>query len=125
MAALCRAMRQGQGRPTGVVCDQRGVLRGPWLEAFCRHLGSRRIPATPQHPHTNGTLERVCRDDMPACERQQPTGALEALRRALPASMHDRNEVRGHRALPGRPAMTRLAEQHRMAVPWVGDTLAQ
>ena len=33
--------------------------------------------------------------------------------------------VRGHHALGGRPAMTRLAEQHRMAVPWVLDTLEE
>ncbi|MBM3224306.1 MAG: hypothetical protein FJZ47_10935 [Candidatus Tectomicrobia bacterium] len=31
--------------------------------------------------------------------------------------------MRGHRALQGSPARTRLAEQHRMAVPWVLDTL--
>ena len=62
------------------------------------------------------------RDDMPEFYRQQPTWELEALRRALPASVQYRNEVRGHRALGGRPAMTRLAEQHRMAVPWVLDT---
>ena len=43
----------------------------------------------------------------------------------LPASVQYRNEVRGHRALGGRPALTRLAEQHRMAVPWVLDSLEQ
>jgi len=43
---------------------------------------------------------------MPEFYRQQPTWELEALRRALPAYIQYRNEVRGHRALEGRPAMT-------------------
>jgi hypothetical protein len=47
------------------------------------------------------------------------------LRRALPVYVQYRNEVRGHRALDGHPAMTRLTEQHRMAVPWVRDSLEQ
>jgi hypothetical protein len=62
---------------------------------------------------------------MPEFYRHQPVWELEALRRALPAYVQYRNEVRGHRALQGRPAMTRLAEQHRMAVPWVLDTLEE
>src|SRR5207248_5236771 len=57
--------------------------------------------------------------------RHQPVWELEALRCALPAYVQYRNEVRGHRALGGRPAMTRLAEQHRMAVPWVLESLEQ
>src|SRR5262249_57134717 len=44
---------------------------------------------------------------------------------ALPIYVRYRNEVRGHRALKGRPALTRLAEQHRMAVPWLLDALEQ
>jgi hypothetical protein len=111
--------------PKGVVFDQSGVFRGKLLEAFCRNLGIRLIHAAPQHPQTNGKLERAFRDDMPEFYRQQAIWELEALRRALPAYVQYRNEVRGHRALHGRPAMTRLAEQHRMAVPWVLDSLEQ
>ena len=118
-------MRQWQVIPKGVVFDQSTVFRGKLLEAFCRNLGIRLIHATPRHPQTNGKLERAFRDDMPEFYRQQPTWELEALRRALPAYIQYRNEVRGHRALEGRPAMTRLAEQHRMAVPWVLDTLEE
>jgi hypothetical protein len=62
---------------------------------------------------------------MPEFYRHQPVWELEALRRALPVYVQYRNEVRGHRALDGRPAMTRLAEQHRMAVPWVLDALEE
>jgi transposase InsO family protein len=119
IAALCAAMRQWQVIPKGVVFDQSGVFRGKWLEAFCRHLGIRLIHASPQHPQTNGKLERAFRDDMPEFYRHQSVWELEALRRALPAYVQYRHEVRGYRALKGRPALTRLAEQHRMAVPWV------
>ena len=125
IAALCAAMRQWQVIPKGVVFDQSGVFRGKLLEAFCRNLGIRLIHASPQHPQTNGKLERAFRDDMPEFYRHQPVWELEALRRALPAYVQYRNEVRGHRALQGRPALTRLAEQHRMAVPWALDTLEQ
>jgi hypothetical protein len=95
------------------------------LEAFCRNLGIQLIHTAPQHPQTNGKLERAFRDDRPEFYRHQPVWELEALRRALPASVQYRNEVRGHRALPGHPAITRLAEQHRMAVPWVLDSLEE
>lgn len=125
MAALCAAMRQWQVIPKGVVFDQGGAFRGKLLEAFCRNLGIRLIHASPQHPQTNGKLERAFRDDMPEFYRHQPVWELEALRRALPAYVQYRNEVRGHHALKGCPAMTRLAEQHRMAVPWVLDSLEQ
>jgi transposase InsO family protein len=125
IVTLCAAMRQWQVIPKGVVFDQGGAFRGKLLEAFCRNLGIRLIHASPQHPQTNGKLERAFRDDMPEFYRHQPVWECEALRRALPAYVHYRNEVRGHRALKGRPAMMRLAEQHRMAVPWVLDTLEE
>ncbi|HEY5871122.1 MAG TPA: integrase core domain-containing protein, partial [Candidatus Tectomicrobia bacterium] len=125
IAALCAGMRQWQVIPKGVVFDQAGAFRGRLLEAFCRNLGIRLIHASPQHPQTNGKLERAFRDDMPEFYRHQPVWELEALRRALPAYVQYRNEVRGHQALQGRPALTRLAEQHRMAVPWVLDSLEQ
>jgi len=125
IAVLCIAMRQWQVIPKGVVFDQSGAFRGKLLEAFCRNLGMRLIHASPQHPQTNGKLERAFRDDMPEFYRHQPVWELEALRRALPAYVQYRNEVRGHRGLQGPPALTRLAEQHRMAVPWVLDALEQ
>ena len=125
IAALCHAMRQWQVIPKAVVFDNGLAFRGKLLEAFCRNLGIELIHTTPQHPQTNGKLERAFRDDMPEFYRQQATWELEALRCALPAYVQYRNEVRGHRALQGRPAMTRLAEQHRMAVPWVLDALEQ
>ena len=117
-------MRQWQVIPKGVVFDQSGAFRGKLLEAFCRNLGMRLIHASPQHPQTNGKLERAFHDDMPEFYRHQPVWELEALRRALPAYVEYRNEVRGHRA-QGAPGLTRLAEQHRMAVPWVLDSLEQ
>jgi transposase InsO family protein len=125
IAALCHAMRQWQVIPKAVVFDNGLAFRGKLVEVFCRNLSIQLIHTTPQHPQTNGKLERAFRDDMPEFYRQQPTWELEALRRALPAYVQYRNEVRGHRVLQGHPAMTRLAEQHRMAVPWVLDALEQ
>ena len=119
IAAWCATLRQWQVIPKGVVFDQSTVLRGKLLAAFCQNLGIRLIHATPRPPQTNGQLARAFRDDMPEFYRQQPTWELETLRRALPAYVQDRNEVRGHRALAGRRALTRLAEQPRLAVPWV------
>ena len=75
-----------------MVFDQSGAFRGKLLEAFCRNLGIRLIHASPQHPQTNGKLERAFRDDMPEFYRHQPV-QLEALRRALPAYVQYRNEV--------------------------------
>jgi hypothetical protein len=68
-------------------------------------------------------LERAFRDDMQEFYAQYETWLLEPLRRDLPAYIHYRDHVRGHRALGGQPAMTRLREQHRMALPWVLDRL--
>ena len=104
IAALCTAMRQWQVIPKGVVFDQSGAFRGTIAGAFCRNLGIRLIHASPQHPQTNGKLERAFRDDMPEFYRHQPVWELEALRRALPAYVEYRNEVQGHRALKGPPA---------------------
>ena len=111
--------------PKGVVVDQSGAWRGQLLEACWRHLGIRLIHASPQHPQTNGKLERAFRDDRPEFYRHQPGWELAALRQALPADVQYRNEVRGHRALQGRLALTRRAEQHRMAVLWGLDSLEQ
>jgi transposase InsO family protein len=125
IAALCTAMRQWRVIPKGVIFDNGIPFRGRLFEAFCRNLGIQLIHTAPQHPQTNGKLERAFRDDMAEFYRQQSIWELEALRRALPAYVQYRNEVRGHRALQGRPAITRLAEQHPMAVPWVLDALEQ
>jgi transposase InsO family protein len=125
IAALSIAMRQWQVIPKAVVFDNSTVFRGKLFEAFCTNLGIQLIHATPRHPQTNGKVERAFRDDMREFYRQYPTWELEALRRALPTYIQYRNQVRGHRALKGPPALMRLAEQHRMAVPWILDTLEQ
>ena len=125
IAALCTAMRHWQVIPKAVVFDNGITFRGKLFAAFCQNLGIQLIHTAPHHPQTNGKLERAFRDDMPEFYRQQATWELNALRCALPAYVQYRNEVRGHRALQGRPALTRLVEQHRMAVPWVLDTLEQ
>ncbi len=91
--------------------------------AFCQHVGIRLIHAAVNHPQTNGKLERAFRDDMKDFYRQYDAWLLEPLRRALPAYMSYRNNVRGHRALGGKPAITRLNEHDRVAPQELLDRL--
>lgn len=122
-AALICAMRQWQIIPKQVLFDNGGPFRGHLLQAFCDHLHIQLIHETPYHPQTNGKLERAFRDDLREFYRHYEAWYFDELRRDLPAYVHYRNTIRGHRALGGRPAMTRLEEQNRMALPWVLDQL--
>lgn len=119
--ALIAAMRQYQVLPKGVVFDNGGGFRGKLLTVFCRDLGIKLIHTTPYHPQTNGKLERSFYSDMRDFYKQYETWELERLRQDLPAYVEYRNTIRGHWALGGRPTITRLREQHRMALPWVLD----
>ena len=123
ITALITAMRQWQVIPNAVVFDNGSAFKGKLLLAFCTNLGFRLIHASVGHPQTNGKLERAFRDDMREFYAQYPTWLLEPLRCDLPAYVQYRNQVRGHWALGGQPAITRLREQHRMALPWVLDRL--
>ena len=109
--------------PNAVVFDNGSAFKGKLLSAFCTNLGFRLIHASVGHPQTNGKLERAFHDDMHEFYAQYPTWLFEPLRHDLPAYVHYRNYVRGHRALGGQPAITRLREQHRMALPWVLERL--
>ena len=93
------------------------------LTAFCQRLGIRLIHSTVYHPQTNGKLERAFRDDMNEFYHQHEKWLFNDLRRALPAYVTYRNQVRGHYALRGHPAVTRLREQHFFALPAVLDQL--
>jgi transposase InsO family protein len=121
--ALIVAMRQWQVIPKQVLLDNAGPFRGQLLAAFCQNLGIELIHSSPRHPQTNGKLERAFRDDMPEFYRQYERWDFDVLRRDLPAYVEYRNTVRGHWALGGQPARSRLDEQHRMALPWVLDQL--
>jgi Integrase core domain len=95
------------------------------LTAFCQRLGLRLIHSTVYHPQTNGKLERAFRDDMQEFYHQHEKWLFNDLRRALPAYVTYRNQIRGHYALQGHPAVTRLREQHYFALPTVLDRLEQ
>ncbi len=121
--AMISAMRQWQVIPKQVVFDNGGPFKGKMLEAFCKNLEIKLIHTSPRHPQTNGKIERAFRDDMPEFYRPYDIWDFDELRRGLPAYVEYRNEIRGHWALNGKPARTRLDEQHRMALPWVLDQL--
>jgi transposase InsO family protein len=121
--ALIAAMRQWRVIPHAVIFDNGAPFKGRLLVAFCHHVGIRLIHAAVNHPQTNGKLERAFRDDMKDFYRQYDAWLLEPLRSDLPAYMSYRNNVRGHRALGGKPAITRLNEHDRVAPQALLDRL--
>jgi hypothetical protein len=121
--ALIAAMRQWRVVPKGVLFDNGASFKGRLLVAFCQHVGIRLIHSAVYHPQTNGKLERAFRDDMKDFYRQYDEWMLEPLRRDLPGYVHYRNAVRGHRALGGKPSITRLHAHDRCAPQELLDRL--
>ena len=113
--ALIVAMREYQVIPKAVIFDNGSSFKGNLISAFCEHLGVELIHTSVRHPQTNGKLERAFRDDMKDFYLQYDQWLLEPLRRELPKYIHYRNYIRGHGALGGKPAITRLREQTRFA----------
>jgi hypothetical protein len=121
--ALITAMRAWQVIPKAVVFDNGSPFKGRLLSAFCKGAGVRLIHAAFHHPQTNGKLERAFRDDMRDFYEPYDLWLYDRLRRDLPAYVHYRNYVRGHHALGGKPAITRLNEHTNMALPAVLERL--
>jgi transposase InsO family protein len=121
---LIAAMRQWRVIPKAVVFDNGAPFKGKLLSVFCANVGIRLIHASVNHPQTNGKLERAFRDDMRDFYRQYDEWLFEPLQRDLPAYVHYRNTIRGHYALGGKPAITRLKKAHeRTATQEVLDSL--
>jgi transposase InsO family protein len=108
--ALMAAMRQWQVIPSAMLSDNGSPFKGTLLQAFCRKLGIRLIRSAVRHPQTNGKLERAFQDDMWDFYRQYDEWLLDHLRHDMPSYVHYRNNIRGHRALGGKPSITRLQE---------------
>jgi hypothetical protein len=123
--ALIAAMRQWQVIPQAVVFDNGAPFKGKLLSAFCAQVGIRPIYIAVGHPQTNSKLERAFRDDMRDFYRQYATWDLARLRQDLPEYVHYRNYVRGHQALRGDPAITRLSEYTPVVMPSVLEALEQ
>lgn len=121
--AIITAMRQYHTIPKALLFDNGRCFRGNLITAFCRHLGINLIHTSVQHPQTNGKLERAFRDDMREFYKQFDVWRLWQLQQQLPEYVHYRNHVRGHWALGGRPAITRLEEQDFFALPSVLENL--
>jgi hypothetical protein len=117
-------MRRWRVIPKAVVFDNGAPFKGKLLSVFCANLGIRLIHSSVYHPQTNGKLERAFRDDMRDFYRQYDQWLFAPLQRALPAYVHYRNTIRGHHALGGKPAITRLSEvNERTASQEVLDSL--
>jgi len=110
--ALITAMRQWQVIPKAVVFDNGSPFKGNLLSVFCARAGIRLIYTAVTHPQTNGKLERAFRDDMRDFYKQHTPWIFEPLRLDLPAYVHYRNNIRGHRALGGKPSIVRLNDEH-------------
>jgi transposase InsO family protein len=115
--AIIAAMRKYQTIPKALLFDNGRCFRGNLITAFCQHLGVKLIHTSIQHPQTNGKLERAFRDDMREFYKLFDVWRLWELQQHLPEYIHYRNYVRGHWALGGRPAITRLREQGFFALP--------
>jgi transposase InsO family protein len=120
--ALIAAIRQWRVIPKAILFDNGPSFKGKLITAFCKNLGVRLIHSAVNHPQTNGKLERAFRDDMRDFYQQYDAWLLEPLRKELPGYVHYRNHIRGHRALGGKPSITRLHEHQRLASP---DLLAR
>jgi transposase InsO family protein/transposase len=117
--AIIAAMRKYQTIPKALLFDNGRCFRGNLITAFCQHLGIKLIHTSIQHPQRNGKLERAFRDDMREFYQQFDVWRLWELQQHLPEYVYYRNHVRGHWALGGRPAITRLREQGFFALPSV------
>lgn len=123
LRAIMAAMRQFQVIPKALLFDNGSHFKGTMLDRFCDRLGIEIIYTRVRHPQTNGKLERAFRDDMRDFYQQYKTWTLDRLRKDLPGYIYYRNHIRGHQALNGQPSITRLREQHRMALPWILERL--
>ena len=121
--AMIEAMRAFETIPTAVLFDNGSPFKGRLVKVFCSNLGVRLIYTSVRHPKTNGKLERAHRDDLNEFYRRYDTLNLNVLRSDLGGYVHYRNTVRGHAALGGKPATTRLQEQSWFALPSVLDNL--
>jgi transposase InsO family protein len=121
--ALIAAMRAWLVIPKAVMFDNGSPFKGRLLSAFCEQVGVRLIHAAVNHPQTNGKLERAFWDDMRDFYKRYDTWLLDRLRRDLPDYVYYRNHIRGHHALGGKPAITRLNEYTHLALPAVLERL--
>jgi Integrase core domain len=116
-------MRQWQVIPQAMLSDNGSPFKGMLLTTFCRRAGIRLIHSAVRHPQTNGKLERAFQDDMRDFYGQYDDWLLDHLRHDLPSYVQYRNGVRGHRALGGKPSITRLQECTEKAPAYLLDRL--
>jgi transposase InsO family protein len=120
---LIAAMRQWQVIPKALLYDNGSPFKGMLVGAFCRKLGIRIIHSAVRHPQTNGKLERAFQDDMRDFYGQYDAWLLDHWRHDMPSYVHYRNYIRGHRALGGKPSITRLQEHTEQAPAHILDPL--
>ncbi len=122
---LIQAMRQWQVIPKAILVDNGSEFKGFLLKGFCENLGIRLIHIRAYHPQTNGKLERAFRDDRRDFYGMRKRWSVDALKKDLPDYVYYRNYQRGHSALKGKPAISRLKEQNWLASPSILNRLEE
>jgi transposase InsO family protein len=122
---LIKAMRQWKTIPKALLFDNESIFKASLLKSFCSNLGIKIIYITVRHPQTNGKLERAFRDDQRDFYSLRTGWLIEDLQKDLPDYIYYRNYQRGHLALQGKPAITRLREQNWFALPSVLNRLEE
>jgi transposase InsO family protein len=122
---LIRAMRQWKVIPKAVLFDNGAEFKANLVKSFCKNLGIQIIYITVGHPQTNGKIERAFRDDKRDFYDLRKDWSIEDLQKDLSDYVYYRNHQRGHWALKGSPAITRLREQDRFAPPSLLDRLEE
>lgn len=107
---IIAAVRKWKAIPKMLLLDNEGSFHSKLVKTFCDNLGIRLIHCKPYHPQTNGKLERAHWDDTREFYNLHPGANLDQLCVKLPEYLHYRNYIRGHWALKGKPAITRLSE---------------
>jgi hypothetical protein len=109
--------------PNALLSDNGSPFKGTLIQTFCKKLGIRLIRSAVRHPQTNGKLERAFQDDIWDFYRQYDEWLLGHLRHDMRSYVHYRNYIRGHRALSGKPSITRLQEHTEKAPSSILDQL--
>lgn len=110
LKVLIAAIRKWKVIPKMILVDNDRCFHSRPFRSFCDHLGIQLIHSMPYHPQTNGKIERAHRDDLQDFYTFHRGETIEQLCKKLPEYLYYRNYVRGHWALQGKPAITRLQE---------------
>jgi len=110
LRVIIDAIRKWNVIPKMLLLDNERTFHSMLFKTFCNNLDIQLAYSKPYHPQTNGKIERAHWDDIREFYNIHQGKDLEQLCAELPEYLHYRNFIRGHWALKGRPAISRLEE---------------